>query len=48
MFHVPEVGTEVSRQSLEYRGTLLLNRLKTKMLPRNYESIGGNEKKGNL
>ena len=44
MFHVPEVRTEAIRQSLKYRGTLLLNHLvKTKMLPRNYESIGGNE-----
>ena len=41
---VPEVRTEVSRQSHKYRGTLILNHLlKTKMLSRNYESIGKNE-----
>ena len=41
MFYVPEARTQVSRQSLKYRGTVLLNHLlKTKLLPRNYESIG--------
>ena len=46
MFYVPEARTQVSRQSLKYRGTVLLNHLlKTKLLPRNYESIGGYETK---
>ena len=46
MFYVPEARTQVSRQSLKYRGTVLLNHLlKTKLLPRNYESIGENETK---
>ena len=27
MFHVPQLGLEVQRQSLKYRGTLLLNHL---------------------
>ena len=27
MFHVPQLGLEVHRQSLKYRATLLLNRL---------------------
>ena len=46
MFHVPEARTQVIRQSLKYRGTVLLNHLlKTKLLHRNYESIGENETK---
>ena len=46
MFYVPEARTQVSRQSLKYPGTVLLNHLlKTKLLPRNYESIGENETK---
>ena len=46
MFYVPQARTQVSRQSLKYRGTVLLNHLlKTKLLPRNYESIGENETK---
>ena len=45
MFYVPQARTQVSRQSLNYRGTVLLNHLKTKLLPRNYESIGENETK---
>ena len=46
MFYVPEARTQVSRQSLKYRGTVLLNHLlKTKLLPRNFESIGENETK---
>ena len=44
VFYVPEARTQVSRQSLKYRGTVLLNHLlKTKLLPRKYESIGENE-----
>ena len=44
MFYVPEARTQVSRQSLNYRGSVLLSHLlKTKLLPRNYESIGENE-----
>ena len=40
VFHVLEVQTEVSQQSLTYRRTLVLNNLlKTMMLPRIYESI---------
>ena len=46
MFYVPEARTQVSRQSLKYRGTVLLNHLlQTKLLLRNYESIGENETK---
>ena len=46
MLHVPEARTQVSRQSLKYRGTVLLNHLlKTKLLHRNYESISENETK---
>ena len=46
MFYVPEARTQVSRQSLKHRGAVLLNYLlKTKLLPRNYESIGENETK---
>ena len=46
MFYVPEARTQVSRQSLKHRGTVLLNHLlKTMLLPRNYESIGENETK---
>ena len=46
MFHVPEVRTESSCQSIRYRGTRLLTHLlKSKMLPRHYESIGENETK---
>ena len=46
MFQVPEARTEVSRQSIEHRRTLLLKHpLKTKTLPRIYEFIGGKRQK---
>ena len=42
VIHTTEERTEVNRQSLKYRGTLKLSHLlKTKMLPRSYESIRG-------
>ena len=38
MFHVPQLGLEVQRQSLKYRGTLLLiHLLRKKLLPPDYE-----------
>ena len=37
-FHVPQLGLEFQRQSLKYRGTLLLNYLlRKKLLPPDYE-----------
>ena len=48
LFHIAKVRTEVIRQSLEFRGTLLLfHILKTlvKLLPRNYDSIGKTKRK---
>mgnify|MGYP000940316211 CR=1 FL=1 len=44
MFHVPQLGLEVHRQSLKYRGTLLLNHLlKKKLLPADYEKCESRE-----
>ena len=37
MFHVPQLGLEVHRQSLKYRGTLLLNHRRENFLPPDYE-----------
>ena len=43
MFHVPQLGLEVQRQSLKYRGTLLLNHLLRKNhLPPDYERVAVN------
>ena len=45
MFHLPEVRTEASRQSLKCRGNLVNHLLESKRLPRNYKSICENEGK---
>ena len=38
MFHIPHLRLEINRQSLKYRGTLLLNHLlRKKLLPLNFE-----------